>query len=460
MADTTAEEPRWLRRGDERAGGAGLDLVIAWSMGEPGRVGEVTTIRGGGAVVLGRGPAAPGEREERAGFARVRPGSAGQPEPLRASTLSRRQALLRREGGGVAVERLGKLPLRVDGVALERGVLQPGSTLMLGEELLLLAREHRSIAGGAPAGFAFGAPDEHGLLGESRAVWELRDRISFAAGQRGHVLVAGPSGAGKELCARAIHRASAQAGASWVARNAATLPAGIIDAELFGNTRNYPNPGMPERIGLVGEADGGTLFLDEIGELPAELQAHLLRLLDSGEYHRLGEVKARRSQVRLIGATNRQTTSLKHDLLARFTVRIELPGLNERREDIPLLCRSILARLCSADPRLRRFCEPDGTPRVDPLFMEALLHHDYQTHVRELEELLLSSLRDSQRPYLQLTEELQARLQRVEPVATSLDRETVEAALAASGGVVAAASRLGISRHALRRLMQRHGLAL
>lgn len=90
-----------------------------------------------------------------------------------------------------------------------------------------------------------------------------------------------------------------------MARNAATLPEGLLDAELFGNIKNYPNPGTPERAGLVGEADGSTLFLDEIGEISQVAQAHLLRVLDDGEYHRLGEAKARKSHLRLISATNR-----------------------------------------------------------------------------------------------------------------------------------------------------------
>src|SRR5690348_15490748 len=128
----------------------------------------------------------------------------------------------------------------------------------------------------------------------------------------GHVLLTGASGTGKELAARAIHALSKRSGQRLVARNAATLPESLIDAELFGNAKNYPNPGMAERAGLVGQADGSTLFLDEIAELPSSSQAHLLRVLDDGEYHRLGDGLARRSDFRLVAATNRDVSSLKH----------------------------------------------------------------------------------------------------------------------------------------------------
>jgi sigma54-dependent transcription regulator len=105
---------------------------------------------------------------------------------------------------------------------------------------------------------------------------------------------------------------------------------------------------MRERHGLVGAADGGTLFLDAIGELPEEMQAHLLRLRDDGEYHRLGDYQPRRVDVRFVGATNREDESLKNDL----TMRIAVPGLDERRYDVPLLVRSLLRRVATSDPDL------------------------------------------------------------------------------------------------------------
>src|SRR6185295_7811651 len=120
-----------------------------------------------------------------------------------------------------------------------------------------------------------------------------------------------------------------------------------------GNVKNYPNPGMQERPGLIGQAHGGTLFLDEVGELLPELSAHLLRVLDEGgEYQRLGEATPRRADVRLVGATNRETALLKHDFLARLAVRIDLPPFEARREDIPLLARHLLERAADKSPEI------------------------------------------------------------------------------------------------------------
>src|SRR5262249_39430583 len=141
----------------------------------------------------------------------------------------------------------------------------------------------------------FGEPDADGLVGESPAMWALRGAIAAAARRDLHALVLGPSGTGKELVARAIHARSARSGRPLVARNAATIPESLMDAELFGNVRSYPNPGTPERAGLIGQAHRSTLFLDEIAELPVSLQAHLLRVLDEGDYQRLGEATARKS---------------------------------------------------------------------------------------------------------------------------------------------------------------------
>jgi two-component system nitrogen regulation response regulator GlnG/two-component system response regulator HydG len=317
--------------------------------------------------------------------------------------------------------------------------------------------------------FAFGGADAHGIVGESPTVWRMRDQLALGAQSPHHVLVTGASGSGKELAARAIHGLSAVWKRPIVARNAATFPEGLVDAELFGTAKNYPHAGSPERPGLIAEADGSTLFLDEIGELPAALQAHLLRVLDQGgEYQRLGESKTRQAKLRVIAATNRDLTTLKHDLAARFAARVEVPALSERREDIPLLVRHVLARLVRESPELRaRFFDErdDGEPvaRMDPQLIEALLRHDYTHHLRELEKLLWRAVSTSRDTFVGLTPEVSAELRLPPASATSgedASAEEIRAALAAtSGNVTRTAEKLGLkNRYALYRLLKRHGI--
>jgi two-component system nitrogen regulation response regulator GlnG/two-component system response regulator HydG len=316
----------------------------------------------------------------------------------------------------------------------------------------------------------FGAEDADGLVGESPAIWELRSRIQFAAGRTAHVLITGASGTGKELVANAIHRRSPRGRRSIVSRNAATLPASLLDAELFGNAPNYPNAGMAERPGIIGQADGSSLFLDELGELPSDLHAHLLRVLDAGEYQRLGDARAQKSDFRFMAATNRGATSLKQDLAARLALNVHVPGLEQRREDIPLLARHIVARIMRADPELERsFAEKPKADsrastsglRISAELSNALVCHQYVTHVRELESLLYCSAQTSPAGVLECTSEVQRLLRVAEPVRepATISRAQLHEALARHGGVKEHAWReLGLgSRYALLRLMRKLG---
>jgi two-component system nitrogen regulation response regulator GlnG/two-component system response regulator HydG len=255
-----------------------------------------------------------------------------------------------------------------------------------------------------------------------------------------------------------------------VARNAATFPSGLIDAELFGNVKDYPNAGMRERRGLIGEADGSTLFLDEIGELPGDLQAHLLRVLDAeGSYQRLGEDRPRQADLRLLAATNRETEQLRPEFLARLALRVAVPGLDERREDVPLLARHLLRRAATQDPELgeRLFKSSDvaaGEPRIDPLLMDLLVRRGYSQHVRELEGFLWRAMTGSRGRHLALTDEIRTALEaprRPEaPEREELTPEVIQACLDRHGGSRTKAYReLGLrNRHVLYRLIKRYGL--
>jgi DNA-binding NtrC family response regulator len=445
-----------------------LALVIAWSSDEPRRIGEVALFgERGGPQTLGRGE---GDGEPRVRFFRQRPGRLAPDEPLSGVALSRRQLTVSPVRGGLEVERVGRCAMLVNGGQVEKAVVAPGDTLHLrGQLLLLCTRRVRSIPKAAyfreESLGEFGEPDAVGILGESPALWRLREDVAFAANAARHVLLHGESGTGKELAARAVHDLSARKGKAFVSRNAATLPAGLIDAELFGNAKNYPNPGMTERAGLIGQADGGTLFLDEIAELPFDQQAHLLRVLDGdGEYQRLGDPEARRSSFILVAATNREVGALKHDVAARFPLRVELPSLDARREDIPLLVRHLLLLAAKRSPQIGGrfvFGRPGGRAevRVDPALVEALLGKSYETNIRELDALLWRAMAASPGDTVVLTDELrkesQTRARVAEPGA-----EEIRAALEeAQGSVSAAARALGVkSRFALYRLMKKHGI--
>ena len=226
---------------------------------------------------------------------------------------------------------------------------------------------------------------------------------------------------------------------------------------------------MKERPGLVGEADGSTLFLDEIGEFPEALQTHLLRLLDEGgEYHRLGESRERTTDIRLIGATNRGTEHLKHDFLARFVVRISLPSLNDRREDIPLLARQLLLKAGRRDPELTDlYFDAHGDrsfPRVAPDLMEALCTHRYQSHVRELETLLWAAITSSTNRWIRLTPQVRELLSNTEDdkevPAIEITAEVLRDSMTRHGGVQARVWReFGLkNRYVLRRLLKKHGI--
>ena len=455
-------------------------LVIAWSRAEPHRIGEVAILES--KRVLGRGPPEAGDPGPPLLVAPRRPMGGTDTGQFNDPRISRVQlALTPLPDGAIEVESPGRCALSLGGQVVKGGVVRPGDTITLSSALVLLVTPPRPLMQRLQYGqeypqFPFGVADPHGIVGESPAAWALRDALVFAARSGHHVLVLGESGVGKELAARAVHALSPRRDGPFIARNAATFPEGLIDAELFGSAKNYPNAGSPERPGLLGEVDGGTLFLDEIGELPERLQVHLLRVLDrGGEYQRLGESSTRRANFRLVAATNKPAEALKADFRARFKVRVEVPGLDRRREDIPLLVRHLLAQARKEAPELveRFFERREGLPdeaRIDPDAIEALLRHQFKLHTRELESFLSIAVQSSPGDYLMRTREVREylALASAEEAAPSSDRaaaaamigrDQVVAELAAAGGrVMVAAIRLGISRFALYRLMERFEL--
>ena len=469
--------------GEEPSGAAGsrsapevLALVIAWAASEPGRVGEVAVVpptRASAAAVIGRGPAEPKDPERRLEFARHGPGALDVQSPLQSRTISRRQLRVHARGvDSIGVENVGRAKLAHNGAPVSFADVAPGDTLRVGADLLLLCVKRPAwvrATGTLPRPMPFGLADPFGWVGESPSAWELRRQIALLAPTAAHILVFGESGTGKEHAARALHALSSRAEMPFVGRSAATLPEGLIDSELFGHARNYPNAGMPERPGLVGQAARGTLFLDEIAELPQALQTHLLRVLDGGEYQRLGESVARVSDFRLLAATN-HPDRLRPELAARLKVTLRLPGLNERIEDIPLIALHLLRKIATDSPEFaaRIFPQADAraVPRVSVRFVERLLRHRYTTHVRELERALWTALTESRGDVLDgLGPPSQAPQPAPAPAAPPVSPRDVSSraiadALAENDGNIEKTWRaLGLaSRHVLTRLMTKHGL--
>jgi two-component system nitrogen regulation response regulator GlnG len=229
------------------------------------------------------------------------------------------------------------------------------------------------------------------LVGRSGALLEVFKTIGRVASSDVPVLVTGESGTGKELVARAIHQASARTEQPFVAVNAAAIPRELLESELFGHERGAFTGAVDSRPGRFREARGGTLFLDEIGDMPLELQAKLLRVLQSGEVTSVGGRRPEHVDVRIIAATHRDLDAavrdgrFREDLLYRLrVVPIEIPPLRERPEDISALAQHFVARYAEELGSGRRVLSPDA--------LECLLGHAWPGNVRELENAIKRAL--------------------------------------------------------------------
>jgi len=187
------------------------------------------------------------------------------------------------------------------------------------------------------------------LVGNSPKMKSVRAMIAKLASSNSTVLITGESGTGKELAARAVHDLSPRRDQSFVPVNCGAIPEELLESELFGHVRGAFTDAKSDRVGRFELADGGTLFLDEIGNVPLNLQAKLLRVLETGEFERVGSSKTQKVNVRLLSATNADLQAevaagrFRQDLLFRLnTVEIRLPPLRDRLEDIPILAEHFL----------------------------------------------------------------------------------------------------------------------
>ena len=450
-----------------------LGFVVFWCPEQPTRTGAfipVVSDATGRPQIMGRGGQLPTDEYPRLEAQRQRPGANLPLGPFESPALSRVQLhVTSTTAGTLELVNVGKCALLVNGAPSQRAQVRPGDLVELGRQLTLLCVERPLRLKGA-AGLeqdGFGEPDQYGIVGESPSVWELRSTIAAIGAREGHVLILGGSGTGKELIARAVHRESKVRG-PFVARNAGTLPESLIDAELFGSAKGYPNAGMPERPGLIGAAHGGSLFLDEIAELPIAAQTHLLRVLDAGEYQRLGETTTRRSEFRLIAATNQPENALRPDVHARFTFRIQAADLARRREDTALLARYLLKKMAREDETVAaRYFTEEGEPRLGASFVRGLASHPFPNNVRELRNLLWQAAIAGEGPALEWQDTQRRSAAETEagdnPTADSpLNSGALQDALDRHNGSIDKTWRaLGLAnRFALMRLVKKHGLEI
>jgi PAS domain S-box-containing protein len=299
------------------------------------------------------------------------------------------------------------------------------------------------------------------IVGTSPALQAVLSRVSKVAPTDSTVLITGETGTGKELVARAIHRRSKRSSRAFVSVNCAAIPRDLIASELFGHEKGAFTGATQQRLGRFELAGGGTIFLDEIGELPAETQIALLRVLQEHEFERVGGARSIRTDVRVIAATNRDLQAaiaagtFRSDLFYRLNVfPIDIPPLRERREDIPLLVEYFIDRFArKAGKNIRALSRRT---------LDLLVSYPWPGNIRELQNVLERSVIVCESENFSVDESWLSR----QPVATgskgplelsqklvAQEREMIEAALRESGGRVfgpsGAAAKLGIPRTTL-----------
>lgn len=308
--------------------------------------------------------------------------------------------------------------------------------------------------------------DRSFIIGKSPALLNILSTVERIAATDAPVLIMGENGTGKELIAEAIHRNSLRRDKPMVKVNLGGISSSLFESEMFGHRKGAFTGAIADREGRFAIADGGTIFLDEIGDLDFNCQVKLLRVLQEHTYEMLGDSRPRRTDVRVICATNADLPSMvrertfREDLFYRINlITVTLPPLRERKDDIPLIVDHFIVRHCEASG-----IEP---PHVTPDAMDYLSSLPYPGNIRELKNFIERTLLVSQKPVLDVRDFMG---QYTGPASDGLsasssatldanEKSAIERALAQSGGNLSrTAALLGITRQSLYRRMQKYGM--
>jgi DNA-binding NtrC family response regulator len=377
--------------------------------------------------------------------------------------ISRSHCELRVERGQIKLHDLDSTNGTVlDGVRISAAFVRDGSVIQIGRSTL------RVTIGTADNRLAMSTRTQFGnLVGTSWAMRACFALLERAGGTDITVLLEGESGTGKEGAAEALHQASARRAHPFIVIDCGAIPANLLESELFGHERGAFTGATDRRVGAFEAANGGTIFLDEIGEMPAELQPKLLRVLERREIRRLGSNTMQPVDVRIVAATNRDLRAevnagrFRSDLYFRLAVmKIQLPPLRTRPDDLPVLVERIVGSLGVGADVAKRL--------MSPAFVASLSRGAWPGNVRELRNYLerAAVLDDLAHAEADATDAATADLDAGQPyqqardkVLAEFERRYVEQLLRAHHGNVSAAARAsGIDRTYLHRLMRRHGL--
>ena len=375
-------------------------------------------------------------------------------------SVSRHHCVIESTPSGARLRDLGSTNgVVVGGCRVDTGLLAPGATLRLGDTEIVFERTGGEISEAVAREDAFGA-----FLGASVAIRRLFALLPRLAASDSTVLIEGETGTGKSLLAEAIHRQSPRAARPFVVVDCGAIPPTLIESELFGHERGAFTGAHQARVGYFEAADGGTVFLDEIGELPLELQPKLLRVLEERVIRRVGARDPTRVDVRVIAATNRDLRlevnrgTFRSDLWYRLaTVKLTIPPLRERPEDVPRLVEHFWAELAG---------DPAARPPRD--VVARLARHPWPGNVRELKSAVERALLFDDHELEAAPPVADADLGIGEPFKDAKARATaaweqgyLAALIRAHGGNISRAARAArMNRNHLRELLVRHGIPI